>query len=277
MSDIPRTALERVLARASELQTTTPETAEAISEERLLEIAREVGLDLAHVKQAIAEERARLPLAEPDTGPLLEAIGPSSVSAQRTVPGTPVEIHAKLDAWMSRVESLTTRRRIGDRQSWEPRRDFVGNALRSLGVGGGRFDLVRADQVTASVTAVDAARSVVRFDVETSVMRRDQRSGVIALLVVLGLMAAVVLVPLVVLLPTSGGVAVASMGVLGFVGGLGTLAWRALRRGYRRSLDRMHLRLEQLLDELEHERMKPPASLFNQVTGALLGQVGGRP
>jgi len=58
MSELPRTALERVLARAAELQTTTSESGETISEARLLEIAREVGLDVQHVRQAIAEERA---------------------------------------------------------------------------------------------------------------------------------------------------------------------------------------------------------------------------
>ena len=56
---LPRVALERVLARATELQSAGADAPEAISESRLLEVAREVGIDTNHVRQALAEERAR--------------------------------------------------------------------------------------------------------------------------------------------------------------------------------------------------------------------------
>ncbi len=47
-----------------------------------------------------------------------------------------------------------------------------------------RAELVRADQVIATVTPVDEARSVVRFDVELSGLRRSQRNLAIGLGVV---------------------------------------------------------------------------------------------
>lgn len=264
MADIPRTALERVLARASELQTTTSDGVESVSEERLLDIAKEVGLDLAHVRQAIAEERARLPMTEAESGPMLDALGPASLSAQRTVPGTPDEILRRLDSWMPRMESLSTRRRIGDRQSWEPRQDPFGNFLRSFGVGGRRFDLVRVDQVIASVTAVDGARSVIRFDAEIAGMRRMQRNQAVGLVILLALLYTVVAVPIGLLVGAGVGTGILA-GLAAFVGGGGFLAWRALRRAYRNSVDRMHLRLEQLLDELEQDRMKEPPNLLQKV------------
>lgn len=264
MADIPRTALERVLARASELQTTTADGVERVSEERLLDIAKEVGLDLAHVRQAIAEEQARLPMAELETGPLLDSFGPASLSAQRTVPGTPDDILRRLDAWMPRMESLSTRRRIGDRQSWEPRHDPLGNFLRSFGVGSRRFDLVRVDQVTASVTAIDGARSVVRLDAEIAGMRRMQRNQAVALVLALGMLYAVIAVPVLVLVTTGAGTGILA-GLSAFVGGGGFLGWRALRRAYRNAVDRMHLRIEQLLDELEQDRMKEPPNLLQKV------------
>lgn len=268
MADIPRTALERVLARASELQTTTSDSAESVSEERLLEIAKEVGLDLAHVRQAIAEERARLPMAEADSGPMLDGLGPASVGAQRTVPGTPDDILRRLDSWMPRMESLSTRRRIGDRQSWEPRRDPFGNFLRSFGVGGRRYDLVRVDQVTASATAIDGARSVVRLDADIAGMRRMQRNQAVALIAALGLLYAVVAVPVMFLVGAGVGTGILA-GLTAFVGGGGFLGWRALRRAYRTAVDRMHLRLEQLLDELENDRMKEPPNLLQKVVGQI--------
>jgi hypothetical protein len=264
MADIPRTALERVLARASELQTTTADGVESVSEERLLEIAKEVGLDLAHVRQAIAEERARLPMTEIDTGPLLDSLGPASLGAQRTVPGTPDDILRRLDAWMPRMESLSTRRRIGDRQSWEPRRDPFGNFLRSFGVGGRRFDLVRVDQITASVTSIDSARSVVRLDADIAGMRRMQRNQAVALVIALGVLYAVIAVPVLLLVSTGAGTGILA-GLTAFVGGGGFVGWRALRRAYRHAVDRMHLRIEQLLDELEQDRMKEPPNLLQKV------------
>ena len=268
MADIPRTALERVLARASELQTTTSEGAESVSEERLLEIAKEVGLDLSHVRQAIAEERSRLPMSETETGPMLDSLGPAAVGAQRTVPGTPDDILHRLDSWMPRMESLSTRRRIGDRQSWEPRHDPFGNFLRSFGVGGRRFDLVRVDQVTASVTAIDNARSVIRLDADIAGMRRLQRNQVVAVIGLLGLLWCMAALPIVLVVGAGVGTGILA-GVSALLGGAGFLGWRALRRAYRNAVDRMHLRLEQLLDELEQDRLREPPNLLQKVVGQI--------
>lgn len=268
MANIPRTALERVLARASELQTTTADGDESVSEERLLEIAREVGLDPSHIRQAIAEERTRLPLTEAEAGPVLDGLGPAAVTAQRTVPGLPDDILRRLDSWMPRMESLSTRRRVGDRQSWEPRHDPIGNFLRSFGVGGRRFDLVRVDEVVASVTAVDATRSVVRLDADTTKMRRSQRNQLFALYGLLSLLFTTVSSLVLLLIDTSIGAAL--LGVLAVTVGTGAfLTWRGVRRAYRNALDRMHLRLEQLLDDLEHDRLREPANLLQKVVGQI--------
>jgi len=54
---LDRSSLERVLARAAELQSTTGETGEEFTEEQLLELGREVGLSPQNLRQALAEER----------------------------------------------------------------------------------------------------------------------------------------------------------------------------------------------------------------------------
>lgn len=267
---LPRAALERVLRRATELQGDTSELPDVVAESRLMEIAREVGIDATNLRQALAEERARLPMQEQEErGVVLDALGPASVSVQRVVPGTPAEVLAKLDAWMPRMESLSLRRRIADRMSWEPRRDAIGNFLRSLGMGGRRLDLVRLDQLVASVTAVDATRSVVRFDAESFKARRTQRTSIVMILIALAILGGGAAIPVLLLGggTLAGGVLAA---IAAFVGGIGYFSWRTIRRGYREMIDRTHLRLEQLLDDLESGGMQPPPSLAKQVTQALL-------
>lgn len=267
---LPRAALERVLARATELQTVGGEDTDGVSESRIMEIAREVGIDTANLRQALAEERARLPMQEQGGGVMLDALGPAAVSVQRVVPGTPAEVLARLEAWMPKMESLSVRRRTADRVSWEPRHDPMGNFFRALGMGGRRLDLVRLDQLVASVTAIDDRRSVVRFDAESYSARRTQRTTVIALLLGLAFLGAGLSVPIAFLASSGTFVGGAMATIAALVGGAGFASWRLIRRAYREMIDRTHLRLEQLLDELERGGMQPPPSLAQQVTAALL-------
>jgi hypothetical protein len=271
---IPRDALERVLARATELQGTTGEATDALSESRLLEVAREVGIDAQHLRQALAEERARIAFDAPEGGPVLDALGSALVHGQRVVQGGASDVQARLDGWLPRMEGLAVRRKAAQRTSWEPRRDPLGNALRALGAGGRRFDLVRADQVLAAVTPVDDGKSVVRFDVELSGVRKSHRATALGLAV--GLNAAVFTAISIPVLFIANGNANSA----GMLGGLGVLAavqtgigfgiWRAVKNSYRRAVARVQLRVDQMLDDLEQGAMQPPPSVIGQVTNALL-------
>lgn len=278
---IPRDALERVLARATELQGVSGEPNEAISESRLMEVAREVGIDAQHLRQALAEERARIAFDAPGGGPILDALGPALVDAQRVVPGSATEIQARLDAWLPRMEGLAVRRKMAQRTSWEPRHDPIGNALRALGAGGRRFDLVRIDQLIATVTAIDDTKSVVRLDVELSGVRRAQRNVALGLVVgvnalVFGTLSTVAMVAASNATNPAG--VLTGLGILGAVQvAAGYGVWRAIRGAYQRSVSRVRLRTEQLLDELEQGGMKAPDSVLGQVTKALLGAVPTRP
>lgn len=278
---IPREALERVLARATELQGVSGEPTEAISESRLMEVAREVGIDAQHLRQALAEERARIAFDAPDSGPILDSLGTALVDAQRVVPGNANDVQARLDAWLPRMEGLAVRRKTPQRTSWEPRHDPLGNALRALGAGGRRFDLVRVDQLIATVTPIDESKSVVRFDVELSAARRSQRNLALGLAVgvnalVFGTLSTVAMVAASNATNPAG--IITGLGVLGAVQlGAGYGVWRAIKGAYQRTLSRVRLRTEQLLDELEHGGMKAPDSVLGQVTKALLGSVPNRP
>src|SRR5215212_3954892 len=101
---LDRTALERVLARAAELQAREGDASEgAFSEEQILDLGKEVGLSSQHLRQALAEERTRVEL--PDSGGALDgAIGGARVAARRLVPGTPALVLDALHDWMTREE-----------------------------------------------------------------------------------------------------------------------------------------------------------------------------
>jgi len=266
---IARAALERVLQRATELQAVGTDAPEAISEERLVEIGREVGIPAEHLRLALAEERSRSLYAEPERGPLLEGLGETQISAQRAVPGTPAELLASIDTWMKREEGLDSNRRAMNRLSWSPRNGPLGFIYNVLGKNGRSLELVRADEVSATVTSIDAARAIVRFDANLSRLRRTQRNAMLG--VGVGLNATVfVLACLPVLLLASASM----LPLLGLLAVVQTAAgygfWRLLKGQYRKAMRRMHQKLEQLLDNLEHSGMQPRPSLIGQLRDAML-------
>lgn len=267
MSDLPRTALERVLARAAELQNTEPgEPADTISEARLVEIAKEVGLDVHHVRQAIAEERAQLTLPLAERGGWLSAVGPAVISAQRTVNGTPDQLLRNLEGFLPRNEYMTAVRRTTDRMVWEPRRDPLGNFFRSLGSGGRRFDLVRLDQLVVTATRVDDTRSVLRFDAVVDGARRSVRTATIGaagagLLVVL--MASVPLLFFALAVPQVAAVTIALLSAI--AAGVTWLSWRTMVRTFRTMVSRVQQRVEFLLDEAQHGRLEKAPSLLEKM------------
>src|SRR3954466_9519250 len=101
---LDRSSLERVLARAAELQSGPSDTGEEFTEEQLLELGREVGLSPQSLRQALAEERTRSVVRGGERGFVAGLFGPSRVRAARTVPGKAADVLAVVDAWMQRQE-----------------------------------------------------------------------------------------------------------------------------------------------------------------------------
>lgn len=267
MSDLPRTALERVLARASELQNSMPaEPGDTISEERLVEIAKEVGLDVQHVRQAIAEERAQVALPVTGEGGMLSSLGPAVVSAQRTVHGTPDQLLRNLESFLPRQEYMTCVRRGTDRMVWEPRRDPLGNFFRSLGSGGRRFDLVRLDQLVITATRVDDTRSVLRFDAVVDGARRSVRTATIGAAGAGLLVVFVAAVPLLFFALAVPQIAAVTIGLLtALAAGVTWLSWRTMARTFRTMIGRVQQRIEFLLDEAQQGRLEPAPSLLDRM------------
>src|SRR5512133_247043 len=82
---IDRAAVERVLARALELQSGSSggDAADRLTETQLL--------DPVYLRQALAEERTRIAVPE-EKGVLAKLYGGATVSAQRILTGTPTQV-----------------------------------------------------------------------------------------------------------------------------------------------------------------------------------------
>jgi hypothetical protein len=250
---LDRAALERVLARAAELQGAEGEGGEdqGLTDQQLIEIAKEVGLGPVHLRQALAEERTRLE-APAARGTVDHLFGPATAHAMRTVRGTADAQLAALDALMQQEEGLRVKRRYGNRVMWERAPGIVANLTRAFDMAGRGYHLARTDEIAATAVIVDDERTVVTIEASLAGTRARNISAGVALamfgaigtgiLFVLGVMPLVAAVPVVVL------------GIAGFI----------TARIHRGTLIRAQLALEQTLDRLE--RNEPPRkSLLAQI------------
>ena len=255
-SPLDRTAIERVLARAAELQVANSATDQSgmLTEGQLVEIAKEAGISPTMVSQALAEERSRIAVQE-EAGFVASVTGPAIATASRTVRGTPAEALAAIDAWMQREESLQVQRRFPDRITWEARSGFIGQIQRGLNISGRGYHLTRASQVAATIIPVDAERVLVRLDADLSESRAARvKVGVGSLVAGILGSGAVAVVGAITLVPDAfmllgGAAAVPTL--------IGAGAGYQVGKGHRAVVMRAQLALEQALDRLEFGTRRP--------------------
>jgi hypothetical protein len=247
---LDRAALERVLARAAELQGESGEPAEALSEQQILELGSEVGLSPHYLRQALAEERTRVGGPAAASGLLARLLGAAVISSTRTVPGSAASTLAQVDEWMQREESLRVKRHFPDRIVWEARQGFFDALRRGLNVGGRGYILSRAHEVSATVVPVDGERVLVRLDADFG-SHRSAVAGQGATLVGLGALSSGAAVLLGVVVPVAVVPAVAA----------GAIGYYQARSRHARTLTRAQLALEQVLDRLERGELPRPSLL----------------
>jgi hypothetical protein len=248
---LDRTAIERILARAAELQASTAGSDQTgmLTEAELIEIGKEAGISRETLTQALAEERSRVAVQE-EQGFVASITGPAIATASRTVKGKPEEILAAIDSWMQREECLRVQRRFPDRITWEPRSGFLGTLQRNLNLSGRGYHLMRASQVAATIIPVDAERVLVRLDADLSESRgsrvRVAGSALFAGILGSGLIAVI------------GSITVTpdAFMLLGGAAAVPTLAGAVtgyqIGKGHRAVVMRAQLALEQTLDRLEY-------------------------
>ena len=257
---VTRGALERVLARAAELQGASGEDGDApdtLTEAQVEELAKEVGLSPQHIRQALAEERARIePLDTGGAGGLAHQLfGSDRVGAQRVVRGKSDRLLATLDRWMQKEEWLQVVRQRSDRIIWEPRRGILGSLRRLL--GSRDYVLSRADDIAATVVAIDEGSTLVRLEARFESLRRTMAGQTAAGAVVGGAGTGVAIV-------LNAMIPVAIIPVVG----LSAVAYYASRRTQQHAILRGQLAIEQVLDRLERGDAQPP-SLLKLIESAL--------
>jgi hypothetical protein len=244
---LDRATFDRVLQRAAELQASSKDIGEGLSEEEILALGAEVGIPAQHLQQALIEERTRVALPEP-SGLLDHWVGPADFIAQRVVQGTTESVSASLTQWMQRQEHLVVQRSSGSRITWEPMDGFA-RGMRRLGAA---FDPNRAkpyldkvELVTGVITPLEAGFCHVALAASLRKSRAALAGGGLALPVtgavvggVLVLIGAPLLVGLVPVLP------------------MALVGW-AVARTFRRHAQRAQLGLERALDELEQRPVLP--------------------
>lgn len=246
---LDRGAMERVLARASELASNSSDAPDGMTEAQLIEIGKEVGLSPATLQQALAEERTRVVLAE-ETGFEARMMGPASVGVTRAVPHPPDVVLAALEEWMRTEYRMPAKRRFGNRRTWEQRTGVFAELDRSLRGNHAATTLTRANEVAVTVSPIGDGRTAVRLDADVSQLRRNRRISGIAFAIAGLVTAAVPVVIGSVLAPLTMLPLFLAFGAVPLIG-FGIGAW-AMVKGHRQQAERAQLALEQLLDRLEH-------------------------
>lgn len=177
-----RSAAERIIRRAIELDdAATPAAPDRVSELALREAAEELGIDVAAVRQAAAEERLGL---RPDPPSVRERlVGGSRVLAVRPFDCPPGEALERVDAWMRRASGFRRISAGGNGAEYKRRTDPVAAAQRVSRSITGREHLASSiDRLRVLVEPLDDGTSLVGFTV-------DREIGQVATLVSAGTVA----------------------------------------------------------------------------------------
>lgn len=252
---LDRAALERVLARAAELQSTQPEALEGadayegLTEEQLLEVGKEAGLSPQLLRLAMAEERTRVAISASVGESSPDALRTGIATATRTVAMRAADVLPVIDAWMQRKECLSVKRAMTDRIVWEPGGGVLNAAKRAI--GGQGLALAGAHEVSATVVPVDDRHVLVRLDANLAPLRGAAMRDALAAGTFGGIGATIAITVAGVFVPVAVIPAVA----------LAAGGWWGGRRRYARALERAQIALEQILDRLERGELSRPSLL----------------
>jgi hypothetical protein len=256
---IDRAALERIIQRAAELQTTEREIGDSLTSDELMALGREVGIPGRYLQQALLEERTRLGTA--GAADLLGRVaGPGQITAQRVVAGDPQSVEQDLLRWIERNELFCVQRQQAGRITWEPLGGIQAAIRRStaaFGSGKRPFMLSRAATVAATVIPLESGYTHVSLSADTRNVRNEYL-GAGAAFAGIGVAGTAILVALGALLP---------LALLPLPVALG--AGYGMVRRYGPAMARIHLGLERALDFLEQGTTKTQHQLPDRTAGIL--------
>jgi hypothetical protein len=262
---VDRAAIERIIQRATELQTGEREIGESLTPDEVIALGREVGIPEPYLRQALLEEHGRL-MVPPPRGFLDRAMGDGVVTAQRVVRGEPDDVERSLLAYVEDEELLTIQRQQAGRITWEPLRGMQAALKRGGAVFGRRrqFMLARTATLTATITRLEPGYCHVALTADLRPVRGANIGGIAAI----------------------GSVGVAATVVLGALSAFWVIAvaplplafgaaW-GIGKQFRSVAARTLLGLERGLDHLERGAVKPAHALQSgsaSIVGSILDEV----
>ncbi len=244
---IDRAALERIIQRATELQTGDRDIGESLTSDEVMALGREVGIPGRYLQQALLEERTRMVTAGP-SGLVERLTGPAQVTAQRVLHGEQDDIEQSLVRWLEQHELFCVQRHQPGRIAWEPVGGIQAAIRRATAAAGGAkrpMMLARADTLAATVVGLEPGFCHVSLTA-TARKARTEALGGSAAMATAGMAGAGILVALGAFLPVALLPAPLALGI-----GYGLL------RRYGPVLSRIQLGLERALDHLEQGGVRP--------------------
>ncbi len=243
---LSRQDLEIVIRRAAELEADYPGDALDLTEDDVIRIAGEVGLSEDSVRRALAEHYVAVNTEAllVERGWASRLCGAALVSASRRVPGPADEALSSLEGHFRANESLRLVRRLKTGSLWEPESGVVASLVRSVDIFGRGYQLAkRARAVEMRVVPMGEEECQVTLVADLGNERAGWFWG-------LGVAA--------------GGGSAVSAGV-GLVGvaelpvaavlaapALLFVAMGLARTGYSRSVEKLRLIMDGILDRVEH-------------------------
>ncbi len=254
---IDRAAIERIIQRATELQTGERDIGEGMSPDEVVSLGKDVGIPERYLRQAILEEHGRV-VPGGGGGLLDRVVGAAEVTAQRVVSGTAEDVAHRLRDYLEREELLALQREQPGRITWEPLRGVEAAIRRTMALGGRKsYMLTHAELVSASVTALEPGYCHVTL----SASLRGTRNGYIAGMTAIGVVGTFGATVLAILSPFA---LLAALPVAGAFG----IGW-LIARSYPPVAARALLGLERTLDFLERGAVKPTHQLAPGPQGLL--------
>lgn len=161
---LTRKEFDEVIRRAAEIAASEPEAGEsALTEAELFRIAREVGLDERHVRNALGQVRSSPPT---DRGTLSALYGPPFIVASRVVPGTKDALMETLDEFMVAGRLLQNVRKGEGLLQYRPAVDWASQVARAASSTSRKYYVASAKRVEVRLEAVDDIRTMVQIEVE---------------------------------------------------------------------------------------------------------------
>ncbi len=275
---ITRKEFDEVIRRAAELAASEPESGDSsLTERDLFRIARDVGLDERHVRNALAQVRASPPTGR---GPAAALYGPSFVVASRVVPGSRDSLASKIDEFMVAGQLLQALRKGTSVLQYRPAVDWASQIARAASSTSRKYYVASAKRVEVRLDPVDDDNTLVEIEVEPGTRDDYMAGGIIG-----GIGGGAGVGIAVGIAIASAGPAILGVGVGVTLGSavFGGLCWITGHYHKRRLLE-VRAEVEGILDRLEAgESLEPPPSSwrrwvrrhFHGVAKDLLGESDG--